>query len=189
MGQTVWGERLFGSALAPLSNLSHERSRLEGHRPLQATEVAQSGSAWPAAMGLAARLSKIPTIQSPAAGRYVQVSVRIEGGLWPHSCRSPGYVRGSAPRQDQGIDGFRRASPTAATSGEGNPRPEPSRHANHRRSSDAGALPYLWRARPNAVLHVYRQTHHPLAWSVRCALAAGAGSRVVRGRWEGTKRA
>ena len=37
---------------------------------------------------LAGRLSKIPTIQSLTADRYVQVSVHIEGRLWPYSCRS-----------------------------------------------------------------------------------------------------
>ena len=59
--------------------------------------------AWPthhsASLALIGRLSKIPPIQNLTADRYVQVCVRIAGRLWPHSCRSVDYVRGSAPRK------------------------------------------------------------------------------------------
>ena len=53
----------------------------------------------PAARDLApaGRLSKIPTIQSLTAERNVQVSVRIERRLWPHSCRS--WVMSEAARR------------------------------------------------------------------------------------------
>jgi len=113
----------------------------------------------------------------------------FEGWLWPHSCPSLGYVRGSAPRTNSRVDGFWEAPRRSAAGRDHYPRSEPTRDANHHRSSDAGAMPHLWRARPNAVLHVNRQTHHPLARGMRCALAAGAGSRLVLGRREGKKRA